>query len=954
MIGIISEIKAIISEVDTKSQTAVIFQNKFTIINRILQDIDFQEISQYQQQCQSFKQNLTELLQIIDNIQDEQQLFHLLVHQSMQQFVYKINHIIEKINSLMNEMGIDESFKMPVSDIFNDLTNIDDILVKTIIQFQKRRNEISELMKQTTASVYNNSDEDNINELNKYPQYKLKKSDFQYEKKPFESNRAFDYYNGTMNDKKVTVMKLKINSLFKRLLTVFITIDHPYIEKFLGAYIEKNKFFIVTDRNGYNLTTVLDNQNDDEIISLQPGERTILAFKIAQAMSYLHSKSVMHRNLTTDNIIINRKLNARGELEIEPKIVGFKNSRLIPNENTLGISSLNISTKRPVSYFRAPELDDGKYDEKVDVFAFSGILYQILTGHKPFEKESNSKVVKLLYNNERPPLNIEDSNIVDLINGCWDKKPNDRFSFDQILFKMVEDKIVFPTDESEREQILKFYIKNAIKNNKTRDCLKAFDSIQNYIGNTFQFRFEFERARSLLSSYKFQLTDSEYLSKEELTKEEADNINELYSNLLKFQTIANENSEDQWESNIELYKNDKTENQIKTVEVMENITKTLKDIYQSMHKLGFDNIEKYKENAYDLLFDINELINFLPDDAYVDNHERITQFMEDKKLEENNNSQASIQRRLKDLFSRFKHFELDPKELEKVDDSEILGGYGATSSVYKKKYKGQIVAVKEFKNYIVNGEHSLGQLRREIGYLTKLRHPNIVEFIGYVLFPENKIWIVSKFIKDGSLEKLIENKKLSGNDKTKIAFKVALAMEYIHSNNVIHLDLKPANILVDGDDPKITDFGLSAPSNVAFNEKYSVGTYRYMAPEIFKLDKKEKSSYAAPADVFSYALILWNLYSGKIPFDDLNDGLDAAQCYYDNKRCSFDTDISNSLKDLIIQAWDEDPNKRPTFEEIVDRMKNNYIMFPDADKKEMEAFYNDESAKRSLLKIHFK
>lgn len=463
---------------------------------------------------------------------------------------------MEKINSIMHEIGINGTFKINVSDLFDDLSNIDDLLIKSIFQYQKRRSEVSELMKQTLSN-FNNSDEDNINELNKYPQYKLEKTDFEYDAKKVDSNKTFDYYKGKMKGQNVTVMRLKDNSLFKRLLTVLITIDHPYIEKFLGAYIENKKIYLVTDQNGSNLTTVLDNQNDDKIISLHPGERTILAFKIAQAMSYLHSRSVIHRNLSANDILVTRKLNSEGVFEIEPKIVGFRNSRLIPNENTLGMSSLNITLKTSVSNFRAPELDDGKYDEKVDVFAFSGILYQILTGHAPFEKENRNKVEKLLYSNERPPLKIDDPQLLELIEGCWNNQPSDRFSFDQILFKMTEEKIIFPTDKTESERICKFYEKNAIKNNKTKDCLKAFDSIKYHIGKTIQFRFEFERARSILSGYKFQLTDSEYFAKEELSKEEAENINELYSNLFAFQTIASENSEEQWEEDLNLFEEEK-------------------------------------------------------------------------------------------------------------------------------------------------------------------------------------------------------------------------------------------------------------------------------------------------------------------------------------------------------------------------------------------------------------
>lgn len=106
------------------------------------------------------------------------------------------------------------------------------------------------------------------------------------------------------------------------------------------------------------------------------------------------------------------------------------------------MSSLNINSKAPVSYFTAPELDDGQYDEKVDVFAFSGILYQMVTGHIPFPKKDKSEVVKMLNEGMRPELTETDlsKELNELIELCWSQDPNQRISFDQVIFKMVEKK----------------------------------------------------------------------------------------------------------------------------------------------------------------------------------------------------------------------------------------------------------------------------------------------------------------------------------------------------------------------------------------------------------------------------------------------------------------------------------------------------------------------------------
>ena len=144
-------------------------------------------------------------------------------------------------------------------------------------------------------------------------------------------------------------MKLKDNSLFKRLLAVLATIDHPYIEKFIGAYINKTKIFLITDRTGINLSRLFENR---ALFPIDEGDKTILAFKVAQAISYLHSRSIMHRNLIPTNIYVGKSD------EIIPKIIGFRNSRFIPKENSIEMISLSIDSKAPVSYFTAPKLED--------------------------------------------------------------------------------------------------------------------------------------------------------------------------------------------------------------------------------------------------------------------------------------------------------------------------------------------------------------------------------------------------------------------------------------------------------------------------------------------------------------------------------------------------------------------------------------------------------------------
>ena len=88
-------------------------------------------------------------------------------------------------------------------------------------------------------------------------------------------------------------------------------------------------------------------------------------------------------------------------------------------------------------------------------------------------------------------------------------------------------------------------------------------------------------------------------------------------------------------------------------------------------------------------------------------------------------------------------------------------------------------------------------------------------------------------------------------------------MNYMHQQRVLHLDLKSDNILLDGNEPKLINFNFSKnkKKNELKNNACSLGTVNYMAPEIIKGNK-----YDSKADVFSFSLLLYELYTGKKPF----------------------------------------------------------------------------------------
>ena len=111
----------------------------------------------------------------------------------------------------------------------------------------------------------------------------------------------------------------------------------------------------------------------------------------------------------------------------------------------------------------------------------------------------------------------------------------------------------------------------------------------------------------------------------------------------------------------------------------------------------------------------------------------------------------------------------------------------------------------------------------------------------------------------------LEHKTISLQKLIAFALDIARGMEYIHSQGVIHRDLKPENVLIDEDSHlKIADFGIACEEAVCDLLADDQGTYRWMAPEMIK-----RKSYGRKVDVYSFGLMLWELLTGTIPYEDM-------------------------------------------------------------------------------------
>lgn len=128
--------------------------------------------------------------------------------------------------------------------------------------------------------------------------------------------------------------------------------------------------------------------------------------------------------------------------------------------------------------------------------------------------------------------------------------------------------------------------------------------------------------------------------------------------------------------------------------------------------------------------------------------------------------------------------------------------------------------------------------------------------------------IITEYLSGGSLRAFLhklERTALPMQKLIAISLEIARGMEYIHSQGVIHRDLKPENILFDEEFClKIADFGIACEAAFCDSLAEDPGTYRWMAPEMIK-----RKAYNRKVDVYSFGLVLWEMVTGTIPYEEM-------------------------------------------------------------------------------------
>ncbi|KAA8533140.1 hypothetical protein F0562_033327 [Nyssa sinensis] len=221
---------------------------------------------------------------------------------------------------------------------------------------------------------------------------------------------------------------------------------------------------------------------------------------------------------------------------------------------------------------------------------------------------------------------------------------------------------------------------------------------------------------------------------------------------------------------------------------------------------------------------------------------------------------------------------------------------------------------------------------QEVSIWNKLDHPNVTKLIGATngtselnirtdngetCLPSNICCIMVEYLPGGTLKSyLIKNRlrKLPFKVVIQLALDLARGLCYLHSQKIVHRDVKTENMLLDKSRTvKITDFGVARVEALNPNEMTGqTGTLGYMAPEVL-----DGNPYTRKCDVYSFGICLWEMYCCAMPYPNLSFSEQTAAVVYKNRRPEIPRCCPSSLANVMKRCWHVDPKKRPEMEEVV-------------------------------------
>lgn len=262
-------------------------------------------------------------------------------------------------------------------------------------------------------------------------------------------------------------------------------------------------------------------------------------------------------------------------------------------------------------------------------------------------------------------------------------------------------------------------------------------------------------------------------------------------------------------------------------------------------------------------------------------------------------------------------------------------GRGGMANVYLAEdtyLDNRQIAIKILRSNFENDSLAIARFQREAYAMSELNHPNIVS-ISDVGDADDQQYIVMEYVDGLTLKQYInEHAPLSNEEAIRIGDEILVAMDLAHRSGIIHRDLKPQNILITKDGTaKVTDFGIAkAVSETSLTQTNSMfGSVHYLSPE------QARGSNATPqSDIYAIGIIVYEMLTGKIPFDGDSAVTIALKHFQENLPSIIhqNKNVPQALENVVIKA---------TAKKLLDRYATAADMRKDLDEALSEAHAYD-------------
>ncbi|KAF9649070.1 kinase-like protein [Thelephora ganbajun] len=244
------------------------------------------------------------------------------------------------------------------------------------------------------------------------------------------------------------------------------------------------------------------------------------------------------------------------------------------------------------------------------------------------------------------------------------------------------------------------------------------------------------------------------------------------------------------------------------------------------------------------------------------------------------------------------------------------------ADVWKVEHCGRDVAVKAIRTYSNSDlQKVIGRFCKEVVTWKFLRHPNVLPLLG-VTMSEHQFAMISDWVANGNINDFV--KAYPGVDRLGLLVGVAEGLIYIHGQEMIHGNLKGANILIDQTgNARLADFGLltiiSDPANLLSSSSYTQGgTARWMSPELIDPQRFgfEKNRPTRSSDCYALGMVIYETISGNLPFHE-HANLTVFMKVMEGKHPTRRVRFPEGLWKMLELCWSSHPDNRPSIGDVL-------------------------------------